>query len=198
MHEKKRGNYFESHGFLILTACIQGSGSIPAQVAAQSHGGSAMKARILLMLLGLTVPLNLKAQNRVDVFAGYSFLGYYTYQAYTGPWTLNDYSGFEASAAYRLVPHLAAEADFSFENGPQKIQTYMGGPRVSIGYGKADFFAHGLFGGLRDATSAGGSNTTFVAAWRRRRLSGQPPLRIAPRASRLSSGEQFFRRIHSK
>lgn len=124
-----------------------------------------MKAKLLLVLCGLLIPLNLRAQNRIDVFAGYSFLGYYTYQAYTGPWTLNDYNGFEASAAFHLVPHLAAEADFSFENGPQKIQMYLGGPRVNIGYGKANFFAHGLFGGLRDATSAGGANTTFAAAF---------------------------------
>lgn len=116
----------------------------------------------LLAAIFLLLSLSARAQasDRVEVFGGYSHLNYYVYPAYTGPWTELGYNGFEVSAAYHLVPHLAAEAEFSFENGPaNSLRTYMGGPRVSGGTKKASIFGHALFGGLRGST-----NTTFAAA----------------------------------
>ena len=115
------------------------------------------------MLLSLSA--RAQASDRVEVFGGYSHLNYYVYPAYTGPWTELGYNGFEISAAYHLVPHLAAEAEFSFENGPgaNSIQTYMGGPRVSGGTKRASIFAHVLLGGLRQPYT-GAANTTFAAA----------------------------------
>jgi len=121
----------------------------------------------LLVAIFLLLSLSAKAQtsDRVEVFAGYSHLNYYVYPAYTGPWTELGYNGLEVSAAYHLVPHLAAEADFSFENGPgHSIQTYMGGARVSGGTKKASLFGHVLFGGLREPYT-GAANTTFAAAF---------------------------------
>lgn len=125
-----------------------------------------MRTRTLLVLFVFLFPLTLAAQtaDRVEVFGGYSHLNYYFYPAYTGPWTEVGYNGLEASAAFRLVPHLAAEADFSFEYGPgNSIQTYMGGPRVSGGTKNASVFGHVLLGGLRQPYS-GAANTTFAAA----------------------------------
>ena len=100
---------------------------------------------------------------RVEVFGGYSYLGYYVYPAHTGPWTRNGYNGIEASAAFHLLPHLAAETDFGFEFDQTRIQTYLGGPRLSASVNKADFYVHALFGGLRD-TYCCAADTTFAAA----------------------------------
>jgi hypothetical protein len=96
-----------------------------------------MNSRSLLVLCTLLFSLNATAQslNRLEVFGGYQHLGYYTYQGEEGPWSETGYNGFEASAAYRLLPHFSAEADFGFEKGPGPsafglgIQTYLGGPR---------------------------------------------------------------------
>jgi len=113
-----------------------------------------MRARPLLVLFVLLLPLSLRAQNpdRVEVFGGFSYLAYYIYPAYIGPWTEIGYNGFEASAAFHLVPHLAAETDFTFQSG---IQTYMGGLRVSAGLRKATLYGHVLFGGLKNKLRSG-------------------------------------------
>ena len=121
-----------------------------------------MRARPLLLFV-LLLPLSLRAQtaDHVEVFGGYSYLGYYTYPAYIGPWTEIGYNGFEASATFHLLSHLAAETDFTFQSG---IQTYMGGPRVSAGLHKATLYGHVLFGGLRNNSGEGIANTTFATA----------------------------------
>jgi hypothetical protein len=139
-----------------------------------------MKVRYLLLLGAVLFSLYAAAQNsdRIEVFGGYSHVGYYYYPAYTGPWTLSSFNGWEASAAFKLIPHLAAEGDFGGLYGPQgndccprdRIQTYMGGPRVNARLDKANFYAHVLFGGLRYRTTFGttpvtvDADTTFAMA----------------------------------
>jgi hypothetical protein len=133
--------------------------------------GAVMNSRSLLVLCTLLFSLNATAQslNRLEVFGGYQHLGYYTYQGEEGPWSETGYNGFEASAAYRLLPHFSAEADFGFEKGPGPaafglgIQTYLGGPRLSVGAKRATFYGHALFGGLRQYYS-GAANTTLATA----------------------------------
>jgi hypothetical protein len=130
-----------------------------------------MKLRFLLVLCAVLFSLNAIGQDsgRIDVFGGYSHLFYYVYPPYTGPWTEAGWNGFQASAAYRVVPHLSAEADLGFQfpsassSSGQKIQTFMGGPRVSVGVRKLNVFAHVLFGALRNSASYE-SNTTSAEA----------------------------------
>jgi len=143
-----------------------------------------MKAKSLLLLVALLFSLHAVAQDhsRLEVFGGYSRVGYYYYPAYTGPWTLSSFNGWEASAAYRLIPHLGVEGDFGGVWGPavsycscprDRIRTYMGGPRVTANAGRVGLFGHVLFGGLTYATTYGGfqgapsisnSDTTFAMA----------------------------------
>ena len=143
-----------------------------------------MKVRFLLVIFAFLFSLNAIAQNpgRFEVFGGYSHVGYYFYPAYTGPWTLSSFNGWEASATVKLIPHLGAEADFGGLYGAQssncscprdRIQTYMGGPRVTANLRKVNLYAHVLFGGLRYRTTFGGiegvpltvdADTTFAMA----------------------------------
>jgi len=145
-----------------------------------------MRPKLLLVLYALLLSLHAVAQEhptRVEVFGGYSFVGYYYYPAYTGPWTLSTFNGWETSATVRLIPHLAAEADFGGLYGAQssncpcprdRIRTYMGGPRVTANLSsKASLYSHVLFGGLTYRTSFGGvdgipllfsSDTSFAMA----------------------------------
>jgi hypothetical protein len=144
-----------------------------------------MKVRVLLALCAVLFSLCANAQtpDRIEVFGGYSHIGYYYYPAYTGPWTLSSFNGWETSAAFKIIPHLAAEADFGGLYGAQSsncsscsrdtIRTYMGGPRVAVNSGRATFYAHVLFGGLTYKTTYGGtqgipatsnSDTTFAMA----------------------------------
>jgi hypothetical protein len=139
-----------------------------------------MRARLLLGLSVFLIAISATAQQsgRVEVFGGYSHVGYYYYPPYGGPWTLSSFNGWEASAAFKLIPHLAAEADVDGLYGPSgnsccprnRIQTYMGGPRVSAKYRKLNLYAHVLFGGLRYRTTFGtvpltvDADTTFAMA----------------------------------
>src|SRR5580693_7578082 len=139
-----------------------------------------MKARLLLGLSLFLIAISATAQqsDRIEVFGGYFHVGYYYYPAYAGPWTLVSFNGWETSAAFQLIPHLAAEADVEGLFGPSgssccprnTIQTYMGGPRVSVNHRELNLYAHVLFGGLRYKTTAGttpltvDADTTFAMA----------------------------------
>lgn len=139
-----------------------------------------MKRRFLLVLCAVLFSLNANAQppDGIEVFGGYSHVGYYYYPAYQGPWTLSSFNGWEASAAFKLIPHLAAEADVDGLYGPSgnaccprdRIQTYMGGPRVSAKHRGLNLYSHVLFGGLRYRTTFGtmpltvDADTTFAMA----------------------------------
>ena len=126
-----------------------------------------MKARFLLVLFVLVFLTYANAQDRdrVQVFGGYTYVGYYAFPAYQGPWTLNGFNGLETSVSVKLVPHVAAEGDFGLGYGSayagglarDKTRTYMGGPRVFAGFGKASFFGHVLFGALTYESTFKGS-----------------------------------------
>jgi hypothetical protein len=122
---------------------------------------------ISLLFVVFLLSLGASAQTgHFEVFGGYSYLGYYEYAAYGGPWAVQGFNGLETSVSYRFLPHLEAEADAGFYFQTQNIQTYVGGPRVSAGRGRVKFFAHGLFGGLRESySSLSGANTTFAWAF---------------------------------
>jgi hypothetical protein len=134
---------------------------------------------VLLLCIFAVSVANGQTAARIEVFGGYQYLGYYVYPPYSGPWTSQSFQGFETSADVRILPHLAAEADFSFTTGPtagwngEKIRTYMGGPRVNYRFGRANFFAHALFGELSYKsifTQPGypamtNTDTTFAAAF---------------------------------
>jgi hypothetical protein len=132
-----------------------------------------MRTRLLLGLSVFLIAISSNAQpsDRMEVFGGYSYVGYYYYPAYSGPWTLSSFNGWEASAAFKIIPHLAAEADVDGLYGPSgnsccprdRIQTYMGGPRVNANYRKLNLYAHVLFGGLRYKTTFGTTPLTVDA-----------------------------------
>jgi hypothetical protein len=131
-----------------------------------------MKANHLLSLLLVfcCVGANAQDHDRVEVFGGYSYAGYSVYQIYSGPWTNYGFNGWDASAAFKLSPHVAVEGDFGggyASNGfgqSYSLQTYMGGLRFSGGVRKADIFGHVLFGALHFNADYLNPATSFAAA----------------------------------
>jgi len=121
-----------------------------------------VRVRIALLLFfsflpALTVA---NAQDRVQIFGGYSYIGYFYYPAYSGPWALSSFNGLDTSVSVKLMRHAEIEGDFGGLWGPtygcgncdyeekQTIRTYLGGPRVSLNIQRATFYAHALFGEL--------------------------------------------------
>lgn len=119
-----------------------------------------------------------QAQNRVELFAGYSFL----HGAVNTPLSIfpedMHLNGWNASAAGRLVPHVQALADFGGYYasptvvlscavqgvpfhcpGPLHTHIYnvLFGPQVSASMGKLTPFAHALFGVAHITVSPGNS-----------------------------------------
>jgi hypothetical protein len=119
---------------------------------------------LLVILLSLGA-IAQQSPDRVQFFGGYSYTGYPVYDTYSGPWERFGFNGWDASAAVKLVPHLAAEADFSgghssvFGNSGTLL-TYMGGPNVFANLGRTTAFSHILFGELSFNLGGGGSTTT--------------------------------------
>ena len=138
----------------------------------------------VVLLLSIFSALNVaRAQDRVQLFGGYSYLGYYYYNAYTGPWTLSSFQGWDGSGSVKLTRHIEIEGDFGSSYRPSyglaaystsdTIRTYMGGPRVSTKFSQASLYGHVLFGGLTYKRKAGqgpglppftSSDTTFAMA----------------------------------
>jgi hypothetical protein len=117
---------------------------------------------VILLSLGATAQQN---PDRLELFGGYSYTGYPVYDTYSGPWERFGFNGWDASAAVKLVPHLAAEADFSGGHGTAfgtsgSLLTYMGGPRVFTNIGRTTVYGHILFGELSFNLGGGGSATT--------------------------------------
>jgi hypothetical protein len=133
-----------------------------------------LRGKLLLLLLGVLFSIHTAAQDnsRVEVFGGYSLVGYSVFQRYSGRSALNKYNGWDASVMGRVAPHLGLEADFGggfsgdYGIGTSKIYSYMGGPRVLIDRGKARFHGHVLFGGMTFSSSspAAISSTSFALA----------------------------------
>ena len=121
----------------------------------------------ILALLGAAAAQEQSAPDRVELFGGYSRPTFSIFDRYSGPWTRFGYNGFEASAAFNLMPHLAVEVDFadafaSPNGNSSSVRTFMGGPRIFTNIGKATVYGHFLVGGL--AFSIGGSGSSYVVA----------------------------------
>jgi hypothetical protein len=122
---------------------------------------SQVKTRFAIVLLfSILSALNVaRAQDRVQLFGGYSYIGYYYYPAYTGPWTLSSFNGWDGSGSVKLIRHVEIEGDFGRLSGPsygpgggystkETIRTYAGGPRISTSFRRASLYGHVLFGEL--------------------------------------------------
>jgi hypothetical protein len=75
-----------------------------------------VRARCLFLLCGaLFSSLNSSAQDagRVEIFGGYTYTRYPVFNLYSGPWTRTGFNGWDASAAFKLAPHIGLEGDFS-------------------------------------------------------------------------------------
>jgi len=154
--------------------------------ARQGHSKEiAMKARFAVVLLvSIFSALNVaRAQDRVQLFGGYSYFGFYYYPANSGPWTLASFQGWDGSGSVKVIRHIEIEGDFGGSYRPpyglpaysnsDAIRTYMGGPRVSTTFRRASLYGHVLFGGLTYKRKAGqgpglppftSSDTTFAMA----------------------------------
>jgi hypothetical protein len=92
---------------------------------------------LLLCAVLLSAYANAQTSDRIQLFGGYSYLGYSVYQIYSGPWTNYGFNGWEGSGAFKLAPYLAVEGDLSGGYGNNgtgqnyNYFTYMGGPRIS-------------------------------------------------------------------
>ena len=114
-----------------------------------------MRASLVLVLFAFLLPLYASAQDdRVEISGGYSYTAYSIYELDSGPFNRFGYSGWDASAALKLLPHLQAEADFTggyatpYAGDHSHLRTYMGGPRVFGNFGPVTVYGHLLFGGL--------------------------------------------------
>jgi hypothetical protein len=138
-----------------------------------------MNARPLLALFIFLLPFCLlpthaaaQQSDRIEAFGGYSHTGYSVYGLYSGPWTGYGFNGWEASAAVKVVPNLAAELDFGGEynspfgqNGPgYSFRTYMAGPRIFGDFHRVRVYGHALFGALifNGAVSNADGSATFA------------------------------------
>ena len=127
-----------------------------------------MKAGLLLGVVLVLSCAAMHAQERVQVFAGYSYARYSVYQIYSGPFTSFNFNGGLGSAAFRITPHVAAEGEIGGAYGSNgfgtsySFLTFMGGPRISGGSGKFNVFGHALFGGLQFTSNYSNGATTFA------------------------------------
>lgn len=126
-----------------------------------------MRLRVLLLCAVLfSIQSSAQEQSRVELFGGYSRTNYSVFGLYSGPWISAPMNGWEASAAFPVHPHLAAEADFVGGYSPTNhysLRTYMGGLRVSTNIARITLYAHGLLGGLT-FNSGGLTNTATTFA----------------------------------
>ena len=131
-----------------------------------------MKARFLLVLFAVPLSICANAQDvgRLQVFGGYSLIGYTVTNRYSGPTTLFKFNGWDASFTAKVAPHVALEADFpggvtSYYQTPSKTFAYMGGPRLFMNQDKATIYGHVLVGGMTFSAPIGGvAGTSFALA----------------------------------
>ena len=132
--------------------------------------------RAMLTLFALTVgTVTASAQDKVEVFAGYSYLrpAITTQQEAAceviiicpppTPMPVTSHpnlNGYEFSATYKLIPWLGVSGDFSGHYGKvagvssTHVQTFLFGPQISVP-GKVSPFVHALFGGVHQSVGAG-------------------------------------------
>ncbi len=122
----------------------------------------------------LGVPISSKAQDKVELFGGYSYLraSIRVGQATpVGPGILcpptcntsvttkhANLSGWEFSGQYKVLPFLGAAADFngnygSLDGAGTRVHTFLFGPQVSLP-AKVSPFAHALFGLAKESQDA--------------------------------------------
>ena len=106
---------------------------------------------------------------RIQLSAGFSYLGYSVYQIYSGPWRNFGFDGWQASGALRLAPHFSVEGDASGGYGKNgtghnyNYFTYMGGPRISTDLHRFSLYGHALFGAMNFDGAYLPSATSFAA-----------------------------------
>ncbi|MGA8144421.1 MAG: hypothetical protein WB987_11080 [Candidatus Acidiferrales bacterium] len=119
--------------------------------------------RKLSLLLGLLffVSFTAHAQDKAEVFGGYSYM----HNDNSPGGNLN---GWELSGQYKFTGWLGAVADFDGHYGSPsgfdtQFHTFMFGPQVSFP-ARVSPFAHVLFGGAHEHVNGVGGDTSFAAA----------------------------------
>lgn len=115
-----------------------------------------MRKQFLLVLCAIACSGLASAQDRIEVFGGYSYTSYAVFGLYSGPWVTRGFNGFEASGTFKLMPHVGAEVNFvhGFSSTYRySLGTIMGGPRISANFGHLAPYGHLLFGDLTFNTS---------------------------------------------
>jgi len=160
---------------------------------------------VLLLLVLAAMAAGVAAQDKVELFAGYSYLRpSMTYVQTPGCEVIipcppsflvtnhPNLNGYEFSATYKLIPWLGVTGDFSGHYGTVTgtssghVQTYLFGPEVSLP-SKVSPFVHALFGAAHESIGAGttggavpstvlaSSGNAFATA-----IGGGIDLRVAP------------------
>jgi hypothetical protein len=145
--------------------------------------------RKLPLLIGLifAISLSTRAQDKIELFGGYS------YQHYDGAPSGN-LNGWELSGQYKFTSWLGGVADVDAHYGSPsgfdtKTVTYLFGPQVSFP-ARISPFAHVLLGGAH-IREVGITDTSFSAA-----LGGGIDMRVAPFLSwRVFQGDAVFTRF---
>jgi len=158
----------------ILAGCGPRSTAKPLGQVSQSvedvRRGAVMKTRLLRGLFVVLTCVASDAQDRFQVFGGYSLIGHSVTNRYSGPTTLFKFNGWDASFTAKVAPHVALEADFpggvtSYFQTPSKTFAYMAGPRLFLNRDKATIYGHVLVGGMTFSAPIGGvASTSFALA----------------------------------
>jgi len=120
---------------------------------------------LLLTLVALSLTTTCKAQDKVEIFGGYSYL-HASIQvgqspcgvcALTGPPVAQhtNLNGWEFSGQYKFLPFLGVVADFNgnygtLDNEGARIHSFLFGPQVSLP-ARVSPFAHALFGVAKES-----------------------------------------------
>jgi len=169
---------------------------------------------IVILLASLVATSVLQAQDKIELFGGYSFLRAPVQleefvppacpptcsPVITNPRT--NMNGWEFSAAYRLFPTLSAVADFSGHYGSTtgndvRVQTYLFGPQIAFP-ARISPFAHVLFGGAHETFQSntccfvGMNDSAFATA-----IGGGIDAKMAPFISwRIIQGDYLVTKFH--
>lgn len=143
---------------------------------------------LILFLLAFVAPSPAKAQDKVELFGGFSYVrANVTSTEFVGTCPIvcppptfvtqdpNLY-GWEFSGAYKMVPFLSANADFGeqygkLNGGSVRLKTYLFGPQLSLP-GPVSPFVHAEFGIAHESVGSftgttllsPGSDTAFATA----------------------------------
>ena len=197
--------------------------SLPSRFRKKGKSMTTAKARIFrarwlaltAILLGSLeiIPVS-HAQDKIELFGGYSFLRPPVQleeflpgacppscgPIFTNPRT--NMNGWEFSGAYRLFPALSAVADFSGHYGSTtgnnvRVQTYLFGPQIALP-ARVSPFAHVLLGGAHESFSnqtccfVGTNDSSFAMA-----VGAGIDAKIAPFLSwRILQGDYLVTKFH--